>query len=161
MSCKHFPQNRINDCPICFPVDRFEILPKIWISDPIVEILRNGKSWESPWDKEFQFGRLKTALIYYSLEIIEDFAIHPNPGKMLVSPFIFQPDPDLSIHVQTFSAFTKYDGHIVDEPFIRLDRIFNGKKTSHIGFGQFKASALVILIDGLQQWLWSVGGWYR
>ena len=80
---------------------------------------------------------------------------------MIPLPIIQKPDPDLTIQLQTFPAFTNSYEVLVEEPFLRLDRIYNGKITLHIGFGQHKAAALVILKNDLNDWLQSVHGWYR
>ncbi len=161
MGCIHFPINMPNECPLCYPSADYEISPKMWANEPIIEILRDGKSWLSLWDKEFQFGRVKTAMILYTIDIIERFAVTPTPEHMLPLPIIEKPDPDLTIQLQTRPAFTNSYGIVVEEPFLRLDRIYNGKMTLHIGFGQHKAAALVILKKDLHDWLQSVRGWYR
>lgn len=161
MGCTHFPNKMPNECSLCYPSADYEILPKMWGNEPVIEILRDGASWLSLWDKEFQFGRVKTAMILYTIDIIERFAVTPTPERMLSLPIIEKPDPDLTIQLQTFPAFTNSYGIVVEEPFLRLDRIYNGKMTLHIGFGQPKAAALVILKNDLRDWLQSVRGWYR
>ena len=161
MVCVHFPCAISNDCPLCFPKALFEIEEKRWECEPIIEILRDGEPWALPWDNNFQFGRVKTAMILNCIDTIEAFALATNPGGMFPLPIIQESDPDLVIQLQTFSIFTNSNGDIIEGPYLRLDRIYNGKKTLHIGFGQQKAAALVLLKDNLRSWLRSVHGWYR
>jgi hypothetical protein len=165
MACKHFPRSIENRCLLCNPEAVYSINSYFWndgikVNEPIIEILRNGDVWASPWDTNFRFGRIKAAMILYCIDNIQGFALAPESGKLIPSPIIHQPDPDLIIQLQTFPAFTKMDGVIVDEPYLRLDRI-GEKYSSHIGFGQRKAAALVILKKDIKNWLKSVHGWYR
>src|SRR3989338_8531585 len=164
MACEHFPQVTIDNCPLCFPETDYEIKQQTWKNEPIVEVFRDGKPWDSPVDRHFRFGRVKTAMILYCIDTIQDFAL---TGTMIPSPIIKQPDPDLAVRIQTFPAFTTSYGRFVDEPFMRLERI-NPVRIEHtkfkiakqsIGFGQVKAAALVVLKNDIDKWLRSVGGW--
>lgn len=143
------------------PNASYSIESKKWRNEPLVEVLRDGRPWESPWDAHFQFGRVKTAMILYCIDTIKSFAKNPRPDTMIPTPIVRKPDPDLVIRLQTFPTFTTPNGILVDEPFLRLDRVINNPHPPHIGFGQQKAAALVVLKDDLARWLQSVGGWYK
>ena len=161
MACRHFPHAVSIRCPLCNPEAVFEIEQQSWNDEPIVEVLRDGEAWASPWDSNFRFGRVKTAMILSCIDTVQDFALTPNPGAMIPSPIINQADPDLIIQLQSFPTFTNSYGILIEEPFLRLDRVVHDKLTLHIGFGQAKAAALVILKNDLRNWLRSVRGWYR
>jgi len=165
MACHHFPHAIENRCPLCNPGAVYEIQRSMWndgikINEPIVEILRDGNVWDSPWDTNFRFGRIKAAMILYSIDTIQKFALSSDPGKMIPLPIFIQTDPDLVIQLQTFPSFAKMDREIIEEPYLRLERVAE-KYPQHIGFGQKKAAALVILKNELRNWLRSVHGWYR
>jgi hypothetical protein len=100
-------------------------------------------------------------MILFCINYLEDFAIHINPGEMLLQPIISRPDLDLTIQLQTFPDFVNSKGNLILYPYLRLDRIVNGRRTLHEGIGQRKAAALVILKDDLDAWLESVHSWYR
>ncbi|HHT9160123.1 MAG TPA: hypothetical protein ACFYEH_09705 [Candidatus Brocadiaceae bacterium] len=163
MPCIHFPDAINKQCPLCFPEAVYEIEQQIWKGEPIIEVLRDGEAWASPWDRNFRFGRIKTAMIWYCIDRIQDFALTNNPGKMIPLPFIREADPDLIIQLQTFPLFRNADGNIIEGPFLRLDHLLNKPfiSNTHIGFGKEKAAALVILKNELLKWLQSIGGWKK
>lgn len=161
-TCRHAYQEKIERCPVCDPDAIYEINQTQWLAkgEPIVEILRNGNAWTEPWDSHFRFGRIKTKMILSCIHYIEEFAVSASPAELIKAYIIQKPDPDLIIQMQTFPEFVNSHGYLIPYPFLRLDRLVNKDKTQHIGFGQVKASALVILKDDLAVWLQSVHGWY-
>ena len=165
MTCEHFPQVTIDNCPLCFPETVYQIKEQTYNNEPIVEVFRDGKPWNSPSDSHFRFGREKTAMILCCIDTIRDFAL---TGAMIPSPIINQDDPDLIVRIQTFLKFTNSYGKVVNEPYMKLERVefvrieheeFDISKRT-IGFGKEKAVSLVVLEDKLKNWLRSVGGWY-
>jgi hypothetical protein len=132
-----------------------------WKDEPIVEILRDGDHWKSPWDSRFRFGRVKAKLILSSKRIIEKFALSDDPAAVLPERMVRRPDKDLAIQLQTFPAFTNSYGVYVEEPFLRIERIERGFPPPHIGLGLAKAAAVTILRPEIHAWLRNVGGWWR
>ena len=162
MPCIHFPDAINKQCPLCFPEAVYEIKQQTWKGEPIVEVLRDGEAWDEPWDHNFRFGRIRTAMIWYCIDKIQDFALTCDPGKMIPLPFIHKADPDLTIQIQTFISFTYADRNI-EIPFLKLNSLPNNPliRPKRIGFGQKKAAALVILQNDLLNWLRIIGGWKK
>ncbi|MEW6092545.1 MAG: hypothetical protein AB1531_01140 [Chloroflexota bacterium] len=158
MACRHSPDDWFGLCPICFPDADYSIAQSVYQGEPVIEVLRNQEVWSSDWDKNFRFGRVKTAMILYSIATIEEFAVAENPGYMIRGSKVRVHDPDMIIRLQTFPVFINSYGESVHEPFLRLERIDGNQVLHHIGFGQRKAAALVILKIDIEEWLSSVNG---
>ena len=145
---------------LCETATNYELSLTTSKNEPIVEVLRNGKSWASPWDTNFRFGRVKAKMVIASKVFVQRFDLAENPGALLTEPLVIQPDPDLIIQLQTFPYFTKKDIPVY-EPFLQLKGLKCGNHLpKHIGFGRTKATALVILMENIEVWLQSVGGWW-
>lgn len=158
--CKHSPPAHLNRCPLCDPDAAYRLVASEYLGEPVIEVTRDGQPWNSPWDTHFRFGRIKTAAILFCRKDIQKFALSKHPGAMLPDPVVRQPDPDLTLQLQTFPAFTNSGGAVVDEPFLRIERLRHGSVTHYIGFGQRKAAALVLLQKDLEAWLRRIRGWY-
>ena len=88
---------------------------------------------------------------------IEKFALASNPADVHKSPVCKPSSLDLSseIYLQSYPYFLRDNGEIVPMPFLRLDLVKNFIPTTHIGFGQLKATALVVLKEEILNWFQS------
>jgi hypothetical protein len=162
MLCEHYFNLVNRNCPICFPSEHYQIVPDNFTGKPLVEIFRNGNPWLAPGDRNFRFGTKKAAMILYCIKEIEQFAISNCPAEIYETCIrkISSADPTDEIYLQSFPEFERTDGEVVRMPFLRVDRVVNSVKSTHIGFGQLKATALVILEEELRDWFQSVDHMY-
>jgi hypothetical protein len=146
-------------CPFCEPKENYELDRRTIDGNHLVEIIRNGKSWDSPWDQRFCFGPVKAKMALECMDLIRQFALSSAPGTMLEQPISRSPDPLLTIDVRTVPRFFNSRNQPVEEPFLEIARRVTGRAPNPFRFGQSKAIAIAVLEVDLKRWLISVGGW--
>ena len=156
--CIHNAALSIDWCYVCLRRSRsastFSVLGVRWRGHPMVEILRDGRpSWHAPFEQEFRFGCLKAKLILASMEQIRSFSEAADPAEVFRDPFHRHFEQlSLAVQGQSVGSFTRSDGQVVREPYLRLSSQPE-LRGGMIGIGITKAGALVDVENDLWTWL--------